>query len=181
MGGGSDNQRQGDFGESWLEAVAASCGMVHGRPDSVDLDKCDVQLTLRGEYYGVQSPTVRIQVKTVKEMRKTRNGDFVYNDLDIETYNVLRHTNQGVPRALVVFEVGENGGRVELAQNGTLLVGQGAWASLVGLPATTNKSSQTVILPAANTIDAAGLELLLKTCGVRRSTPVPNVDPWRTQ
>jgi hypothetical protein len=40
-----DNALQGDFGEAWLEAVAAGCGLLHGRPSTVDLEKADVELT----------------------------------------------------------------------------------------------------------------------------------------
>lgn len=178
MPGAAGNSRQGDFGESWLEAVAASCGLVHGRPDTVDLDKCDVQLTLVGEHFGIWSPTVRVQVKTVQQLRTNPGGDYVY-DLDIKTYNVLRHPNPGVPRALVVFEVGPEGKRIKLVDGGTLLVGRGAWVSLTGSEGSKNATAQSVTLPAINTIDAAGLELMLKTCGTRRSTPVPEVDPWR--
>jgi hypothetical protein len=33
-------------------------------------------------------------------------------------------------------------------------------------------------LPAANTLDDAGLKRMLTTYGVTRPTPVPDVDPW---
>jgi hypothetical protein len=42
------NVLQGDFGEAWLEAVAAGCGILHGRPASLDLQKSDIQLTFVG-------------------------------------------------------------------------------------------------------------------------------------
>jgi hypothetical protein len=174
-----ENSLQGDFGETWLEVAAASCGLLHGRPDSVDLDKCDVQLTLVGEHDGTYSPTVRVQVKTALQLRRTSNGDFTY-DLDVKTYDVLRHPNHSVRRALAVFEVGNSEDRLRLTEDGTLLIGRGAWVSLEGEPASANSSYQSVTLPATNTIDASGLGLMLKTFGTRRSTQVPTVDPWRS-
>jgi hypothetical protein len=42
------NLLQGDFSEAWLEAVAAGCGMLNGRPTSLDLQKADVLLPRPG-------------------------------------------------------------------------------------------------------------------------------------
>jgi hypothetical protein len=61
----AQNPLQGDFGEMWLGAVAAGCGLLHGRPGTVDLEKADVELTLRGEHDGTYNPSVKVQVKTI--------------------------------------------------------------------------------------------------------------------
>lgn len=79
---------QGDFGEAWLEAVAAGCDLLHGRPSTVDLDKADVQLTKAGLWWGSYSPTVKVQVKTTSNLRRLGGRDMSY-DLDVATYNVL--------------------------------------------------------------------------------------------
>ena len=63
-------------------------------------------------------------------------------------------------------------------EDGTLLVGLGAWVSLEGYPETTNKASQVVKVPAGNTLDESGLRRMLGTYGVRRTFPVPDDDPW---
>ncbi|GAA4223819.1 hypothetical protein GCM10022254_01870 [Actinomadura meridiana] len=42
------NTLQGDFGEAWLEAVAAGCGLLHGRPTTVDLHT----LCIKGRNWG---------------------------------------------------------------------------------------------------------------------------------
>ena len=68
----ADNALQGDFGEAWLEAVAAGCRLLHGRPSTLDLDKADVEVTLLGIAAGTYNPTVKVQVKTEVNLRETR-------------------------------------------------------------------------------------------------------------
>lgn len=172
----SENSLQGDYGETWLRAVAASCGLLHGRPTTLDLEKADVELVRRGLWNGMWHPTVKVQVKTTVDLRQEDNH-FVY-DLDIETYNVLRRDNETVRRVLAVFRLPRRGEKVRLLKSGTLLVGSGAWVSLEGQPATSNTASRVVRLPVDNAIDRPGLERMLATYGVRSSTPVPEVAAW---
>ena len=172
-----DNALQGDFGEAWLRAVAAGCGLLHGRPTTLDLEKADVELTLRGRVMGTYNPTVKVQVKTEVSLRMGEGGTFDY-DLDILTYDVLRREDHAVRRVLAVIGLSADGERVRLREDGTLLVGRGAWVSLEGAPSSTNTTTQVVRLPVTNTLDGPGLERMLSTYGVRRSTPVPEVDVW---
>jgi hypothetical protein len=172
-----NNALQGDFGEAWLEAVAAGCGLLHGRPSSVDLEKADVELTFLGTVAGTYNPTVKVQVKTEVNLRRNPDGTFVYN-LDIATYDVLRREDHSVRRILAVFGLSGDGSRVRLHADGTMLVGHGSWVSLEGYPPSDNTTSQVVRLPVSNTLDGPGLDQMLKTYGVRRSTLVPEVDPW---
>lgn len=171
-----DASIQGDYGETWLRAVAASSGLLHGRPTTLDLEKADVELVRMGLWHGMWHPTVKVQVKTTVDLRE-EDGHFVY-ELDAGTYNVLRRDNETVRRVLAVFRLPRNGERVRLLKSGTLLAGRGAWVSLEGQPETANASSCTVRLPLANAIDRPGLERMLATYGVRSSTPVPELDPW---
>jgi hypothetical protein len=172
-----DNSLQGDFGEAWLEAVAAGCGLLHGRgPTTLDRIKSDVHLVLEGLWHGTHNPAVNVQVKTTISLRRSR-GYYSY-DLDIPTYDALRMTNASTRRVLAVIGLKRDGERVLLRQEGTLLVGRGAWVSLEGLPASKNRISQVVKLPVTNTLDCRGLELMLTTYGVRSSTPVPEIDVW---
>lgn len=34
----------GEFGESWVKAVAAGCGLIQGPPGTLDLQKSDIQM-----------------------------------------------------------------------------------------------------------------------------------------
>lgn len=175
-GGAAANAFQGDFGEAWLEAVAAGANILHGRPASLDFDKADVQLTLLGEYGGTYNPTVKVQVKTATDLRELATGDYSY-DLDVVTYDILRRTDHSVPRVLAVIGLSHAGERVRLQEDGTLLVGVGAWVSLRGRPAVSTETT-AVHLPRANTIDAEGLRTMLIQHGARRSTVVPEADVW---
>ncbi len=56
-------QLPGDFGETWVELMAAAGRVLHNRSSTLDLDKADVELTLQGEHWGTYSPTVKVQVK----------------------------------------------------------------------------------------------------------------------
>ncbi|MBO0804114.1 MAG: DUF4365 domain-containing protein [Nocardiopsaceae bacterium] len=178
MGLGEANIFRGDYGEAWLRAVAAGSGLLHGRPTSLDLEKADVELVRRGFCNGVWNPTVKVQVKTTVDLRE-EDGHFAY-DLDVATYDVLRRDNETVRRILAVFRLPKTGDKIRLLKKGTLLAGNGAWASLEGQPPTANKTSQIVRLPVANTIDRAGLEHMLETYGGRASTPACEIDAWGT-
>jgi hypothetical protein len=170
---------QGDFGETWLRVVAAGCGLSHGRPDTLDLDKADVQLMLRGVFRGTYNPTVKVQVKTEVDLRPGDDGMFSYS-LDIQTYDVLRRQDHVVRRILAVIGLVGAEPRIRLNEDGTLLIGQGAWVSLEGMPVSANTTSQVVRLPATNTLDHEGLRRMLIQYGVRSSAPVPDVDLWQT-
>ena len=173
----SSNIVQGDFGEAWLEAVAASEGISHGRPATVDLEKADVQLTLLEEVGDTINPTVKVQVKTEVGLRQNHHGDLAYG-LDVTTYNFLSKSNHSVRRILVVIGLSEDGERVRMTDDGTLLVGTAAWVSLEGCPPSTNESKKTVYLPVANSVDGPGLRRMLEEFGVRLSTPVPDFNAW---
>lgn len=173
------NGLQGDFGEAWLEVVAAGSGLLRGRPATLDLQKGDVQLTLPGLVARTYNPSVLVQVKTTVNLRKSIPIGYFSYDLDINTYNVLRRTDHSIRRVLAVISLhSKDSERVRLTPAGTLLVGRGAWVSLEGRPPTPNVSTVSVRLPADNTLDPAGLHRMLQTCGIRTSTPVPDVDPW---
>lgn len=168
----------GDFGEAWLEVVAAACGILHGRPTTVDLEKADVELVLREYVGGTYNPAVKVQVKTTHDLRPVGTESFAY-DLDVGTYNILRRTDHSFRRVLAVIKLSDDDERVRLDDLGTLLLGRGAWTSLEGKPETPNSTTQVVHLPAANTLDDAGLRRMLATYGIRSSTVVPDIDPWK--
>lgn len=174
---GDANALSGDFGETWLQVVASGCGMLHGRPTTLDFEKADVELVLREEVENTTYPSVKAQVKTTLDLRVDDEGFLVY-DLDVHAYNILRRDNVSFRRILVVIRLSDDGERVRLGEDGTLLVGRGAWVSLEGEPETANTSTIAVRLPVSNTLDPDGLRRMLMTYGVLRSTPVPDVDPW---
>ena len=174
---GEQDQLQGDLGEAWVEAVAAGAGVLHGRPTTLDLEKADVELTRIGLVSATWNPTVKVQVKTTVSARWNGEGDLVH-DLDVETYEVLRRTDHSVRRVLMVIALPADQDVVRSTERGTLLVGHAAWVSLEGQSSTSSTTTIAVPLPRANTVDRTGLDTLLRTCGVRSSTLVPDIDEW---
>jgi hypothetical protein len=170
------NAIQGDFGEAWLEVVASGCGLLRGR-STLDLEKADLELTYPGQLGDSYCPTVKVQVKTQVNLKTDANGNLVYN-LDVQTYDSLRRDDHTVRRVLVVIGLLADGPRVKLHEDGTLLIGRGAWVSLEGCSPTANTATQVVRLPPENTLNGNGLHRMLATYGIRRSFPVPNADPW---
>lgn len=167
---------QGDFGECWLAVTAAGCGVEHGDGGKNDLIKADIELTSLDEAGGIRNPAVLVQVKTTTNLRDA--GQHWAYDLDAETYEALRLTNYRLRRILAVVGVSANGDTLRFKQDGTLLLGTAAWASLEGLAASANANTQVVYLPKMNRLDQQGLRDMLKQFGVPRSTPVPEVSIW---
>jgi hypothetical protein len=167
----------GDFGEEWVEATAAGCGILHGREHTLDLIKADVRLTMRGEFGRTLNPSVLIQVKTTVDLRQDGPDGWAY-DLDVETYDVLRQTNHQTRRILAVIGLSSDRRTVEVLPEGTLLIGQAAWVSIEGHGPTANASTEVVHLPRVNTLDKDGFEEMIKTYGVPRSSQVPELDEW---
>lgn len=174
---GGRNLFAGDFGETWVHATAAGCGHLHERSSTVDVIKADILVTLDGEAGGWSNPAVLVQVKTSVDLRDHDADHWAY-DLDVTTYDVLRHPRQRTRRILAVIGLSEDGETVRLVPDGTLLVGQTAWVSLEGLPASSNSLSQVVYLPKTNLLDEDGLQRMLTAYGVPQSSSVPDVDEW---
>lgn len=178
---GEANVLQGDFGEAWLEVLAAANGILHGRPTTLDLEKADIELILRGKIGQTYNPTVKAQVKTISS-ELTNDGDSVSYPLDVITHNVLCRRDHAVRRVLVVVSVpAEATKRVRHTDEGMLLLGKGLWTSLEGNKPSVNKTTQVIKLPIMNTLDTDGLFRMLETYGVNRSTPVPERDFWQME
>ena len=99
---------QGDFGEMWLRATAAGCGLSHERQSTTDLIKADVTLTLRRPSQRPKTATVWVQVKTTIQPFRDL-GDCWGYDLDVATYDVLQDADGGVRRILAVIELSADG------------------------------------------------------------------------
>jgi hypothetical protein len=174
---GEENLIQGDFGEAWLEVLAAGSGVLHGRPSTLDLEKADVELILQGEFNNTYNPTLKAQVKTISE--PFAEIDEVSYDLDVKTHNVLCRTDHSVRRVLIVISAPNIKERVRLTDEGLLLLARGLWVSIEGFDESSNQATQVVKLPSKNVLDAEGLKRMLLTHGVNRSTPVPDFDQWK--
>jgi hypothetical protein len=93
-------------------------------------------------------------------------GDPISYPLKPKNYEDLRHSDYQVPRILVVVSVPEqvNDWTSHAEQEFTMRY-CGYWASLRGLPASSNEYSTTVHLPRAHLFDVAGLKTLMDRIG----------------
>lgn len=167
----------GDFGEHWVHVTASGSGVLHERSSTVDLTKADISLTWNGEAGGWRNPKVDVQVKTTVDLRRHGPNHWAY-DLDVDTYEALRHTNYQTRRILAVIGLSEDGDTLDVRDDGTLLVGHSTWVSLEDLGPTTNATTQVVYLPRAHVLDLDGYRAMLTKYGVPRSSQVPEVDEW---
>lgn len=170
---GTQNLLEGDFGEHWVHVTAAGCGILHGRPHTLDVIKGDLLLTSRGNDWWENS--VLVQVKTTVDLRPHGPDEWAYYDLDIATYDVLRTSKR---RILAVIGLSPNGDPIQVGQGGTTLLGHTTWASLEGMPASKNATKQVVHLPRSNRLDLDGYQRMLANYGVPRSSPVPEINQW---
>lgn len=173
---GERNLLQGDFGEAWVHAAAAACGIDHGPNATVDRIKGDVRLTLNGIAGGVRYPSVFVQVKTTINLRDA--GSHWSYDLDVTTHEVLRQTDHQTRRILAVIGLSEDGETLRIEPDGTLLLGRTSWVSLEDDEASENSETQVVRLPKEHVLDPHGFEKMLTEYGVPRSSKVPTIDEW---
>ncbi|PWF84026.1 hypothetical protein CIK52_13915 [Kocuria rosea] len=178
-GAGLTNRLQGDFGELWVEVVATALDLGAAPSDRSDLHKSDLTLTHYGEIDGYDAPSVKVQVKTEVEVPTNDNGDLRYA-LDADTHRVLCKRS-AVRRILVVVNMPSRHERIQFTDEGTLLRGKAHWISLEDAPPSENKESQTVLIPAENSLDEQGLRHIMRTYGVPRTTKAPPVDIWEGQ
>lgn len=178
-GTGLTNRLQGDFGELWVEVVATALDLGAAPSDRSDLHKSDLTLTHYGEINGYDAPSVKVQVKTEVDVPTNENGDLRYA-LDAETHRVLCKIS-AVRRILVVINMPSRHERIQFTEEGTLLRGKAHWISLENEAPSENKESQTVLIPAGNSLDENGLRHIMQTYGIPRTTEVPSVDVWEEQ
>lgn len=122
---------------AYVHALATQGGYTIGEWN-VDKDGVDVTLRSRGLM-------IDIQLKCTQNPRITRDG---YSfDLDIETYDKLRHPERSAPGHLALLIVPPDIGRwVTHQQESIVLSCHGYWASLHGMKAAAGKTT-TIRIP----------------------------------
>lgn len=117
---------------AYVHALATQGGYTIGEWN-VDKDGVDVTLRSRGLM-------IDIQLKCTQNPRITRDG---YSfDLDIETYDKLRHPERSAPGHLALLIVPPDIGRwVTHQQESIVLSCHGYWASLQGMQAATGQTT----------------------------------------
>jgi hypothetical protein len=155
--------QQEEFSRAFIYAISAAAGLKFSNAAMPDDDSVDVAISARGPRGTIRSPHVEIQCKC---QMSAAVGDPIPYPLSSKNYEDLRHGDYQVPRILVVVFVPQQ------VQDWTSHTEQeftmrycAYWASLRGLPPSSNEFSTTVYLPRAHLFNVAGLETLMNRIG----------------
>jgi Domain of unknown function (DUF4365) len=153
-------QRQEQFSSAYLLAIAAVAGFSLSKP-YVDEDSIDFTISGKGRTGIIVSPKLDLQLKCQMNDIPIGEKGFSY-PLKIKNYDDLRLTNIQVPRILVVVLV-----PVDISQwlnhsdTQTIFQYGGYWASLHGLPPTSNKETVSIPIPQQNRLTSDSLTTLM--------------------
>ncbi|MCX4245707.1 DUF4365 domain-containing protein [Paraliomyxa miuraensis] len=138
------------FSEAYLRALAAAEGLSVVREED-DVDGVDFMVAARGLLGPAagrvlrRSPRLAIQLKC--SQRHQPVDGVLEHDLPVKNYDELRSRRYAIPRILVVVCVPPDWAqRLTWSVDALTLRRVAFWASLVGLPATTNRRTCRVEL-----------------------------------
>ncbi len=154
------DQRKEQFSRAYVLAVAAAAGYAWYQP-SVDDDSIDLGLAAKGGGSTIRSPRLELQLKC--HAAETPAGSHFSHDLKIKNYEDLRDVSVQVPRLLVVVLVPEDvAAWMTATENELVLRRCGCWASLRGLPPTTNQTKVAVSIPRAQLFHPGSLQTMME-------------------
>ena len=146
----SPNFMQGRLSRSYVEAVVHRAGFRLSYPL---VDDHGIDGTI--ESYAGGLNRVDFQLKSTTDY-EVRGGEVIY-DLRVENYNRLT-ADDGLPRALILYTMPLDDS-LWLSQSADELCLRKCayWVSLMGMPRSTNVSTQRVRLPLSNVFNEDGL------------------------
>jgi len=154
------NHRQEALSRAYVLAIAARCGMSASvsNPDyGIDLTLNDIAVS--GDHRAESGYKLDIQAKSATLASLSREN--VRYDLDVRSYETLRHPNVGSPRLLfLVLPEDEKDWSVQ-TEDQLILRRCAYWLSLRGRPATTNRRSIRLAIPRANVFSIEALQRLM--------------------
>jgi len=155
--------QQEEFSRAFIYAISAAAGLKFRNAATPDDDSIDVEISARGPRGTTRSPHLEIQCKC---QMSPAVGDPISYPLKPKNYEDLRHSDYQVPRILVVVFVPEQvKDWTSQTEHEFTMRYCAYWASLRGLPPSSNEYSTTVHLPRAHLFDVAGLEMLMDRIG----------------
>jgi hypothetical protein len=155
--------QQEEFSRAFIYAISAAAGLKFRNAATPDDDSIDVEISARGPRGTTRSPHLEIQCKC---QMSPAVGDPISYPLKSKNYEDLRHSDYQVPRILVVVFVPEQVKDWTSHTEQEFTMRHCAyWASLRGLPPSSNEYSTTVHLSRAHLFDVAGLETLMNRIG----------------
>jgi hypothetical protein len=157
------NRRKEQFSDAFVRAAAAVAGFATSKP-SVDDDSVDWVIHQAGGQGAIRSPRLELQLKCTASPDSNEAG-FRYH-LSLKNYIDLSAGNLMVPRILVLVVVPMDiDNWLRMTDEHLVLRNCAYWASLRGLPQTSNSSSVLVELPRASRFDAKALDRLMTRVG----------------
>lgn len=157
------SHQQEEFSRAFIYAIASAAGLKFNSTATPDDDSVDVMISARGLRGTARSPRLDVQAKC---RRSPAIGDPISYSLPQKNYDDLRQGDYVTPRILVVVFVPERVTDWTACDEQALTMRHCAyWASLWGLPASSNDHSTTVHLPRFNLFDVRGLDTLMDRIG----------------
>jgi hypothetical protein len=153
--------RQEAVSRAYVHAIAARCGLACSFRDF----DCGIDLTLhsirrKGKRYVESGYSLDIQAKT--STTAVVNLTQVLYDVEVKTYDDLRDSSVGCPRRLVLLVMpGDEAAWTDQNEDHLLLRKCAYWASLKGMPATSNTASIRVPIPRSNVFSVGALVRLM--------------------
>jgi hypothetical protein len=128
-------------------------------PDyGIDLTLNDIEV--RGEHRAESGYKLDIQAKSAT--RAVVVGTNIQYDLDVKSYEMLRHPAPGSPRVLVVLVLPKDEARWTAQTEDELILRHCAyWMSLTGSGPTTNRRSVRLLIPRANIFSITALRAMM--------------------
>jgi len=162
----TDNDIESELSYAYLHAVAAAAGCeccVSGRMS--DNHKIDTTLRCFDDFGPdtMCNVTLQIQLKATRQQLDETSTTIAF-DLDLETYDTLRSTPSESAQLLVVLRLPDDKPQWLSSDVRALSLRKCAyWLSLVGAPASRNKTSQRVYFPKRNRLTPAALRTIIET------------------
>jgi hypothetical protein len=155
------------FSYAYVRAVAAVAGFsVQEQDRRMDNAGIDLTITSPREAEVVLFPRCDAQVKCSWVINETEN--FIKYPLPVKNYNVLRN-EKALPTApvilIVVLVPREVTDWINISEEKIVMKKCGYWASLKGMPPTTNQETVTVELPRVNLLTPDNLTQIMKKIG----------------
>jgi hypothetical protein len=153
--------RQEAVSRAYIHAIAARCGLGCS---SRDFD-CGIDLSVHtirrvGHRYVESGFNLDIQAKSTTTAVVTPAQ--VLYDMEVKTYDDLRDTGVGCPRMVVLLVMPDDETTwTEQNEDHLLLRKCAYWASLKGMPATTNTATIRVAIPRVNVFSVDALTRLM--------------------
>lgn len=140
---------------AYLSAIATRAGATSA---TWNVDKDGVDVTLKRD-----NILVEFQMKCTFSPKTLADGETLVYDLDVRTYNDLRHERRSAAGFLGLVVCPRNMDEWLIHDEQSLLMNcVGYYARIQNLPAVSNEGTKAIHVPKAQRIDQAGMDVIFK-------------------